>query len=251
MLKRVLCLVLCLAVLLPACALASVSATPNQQLAFRTGPNTKYDWLFHMPQDTQLTAIEYEQGNGVTWVLVEFWRDGKLERGYTGLKRMTVNGDIPWADHLWEDVTVIADGVVYSGPGYEYASHASVAAGDGASVLRYENGFAFIEFYDYNHDGESRGWVTIDRLFEPQEFDWNSGVPYAPDDMWYSGGTLVYVSANGSVPLYETPYAGTQVLCWVPAGSVMESYYTTGSGHLYVYYDGYYGYVEKKNLSLY
>ena len=253
MLKRALSLALCLllTLMIPVLARADVSATPNQRLAFRTGPNTKYTWLFHMPQSTALTAIEYESGNGVTWVLVEFWNNGKLDRGYTGLKRMTVNGSIPWADHLWEGMNLIEGGEVYSGPGPEYVSRSSLKAGDYVSVLRYEGDFAFIEFTDPVEQEPARGWVFTSCLFE-EEDPWYSPVPSpGSDGVWYSEGTLVYVSASRSVPMFEHPYAGAQILCWVPSGSVLSSYATTGTGHLYVEYGGYFGYVDKASLSLY
>ena len=143
-------------------ALAGVSATPNQDLALRTGPNTRYVWLDIMPQSTRIVAYEYEEGNDVTWVLVEYENGGKLYRGYTGLKRMTVNGRIPWADHLWQSATVSEDCPVYSAPSERGAWRAKLAEDDTVTVLGYENGYAYIEFYDRANRTDSRGYV----------FDW-------------------------------------------------------------------------------
>jgi len=78
-----------------------------------------------MPSSTELTAIEYEEGNGVTWVLVEFMRDGQLDRAYTGLKRMTVHGDILWADHLNEESSAACDCSVYVSGGSRFQQKVS------------------------------------------------------------------------------------------------------------------------------
>ena len=136
-----------------------VSATPNQELAFRTGPRTDYNWMFHMPESTQLTAIEYEQGSGVTWVLVEFIKDGERVRGYTGLKRMAVHGDIPWANHLNQPVTLDAGGPVYAAPSADAGYRGNVFFGDTVTLLRWDGDYAYIEFYDEDDDAISRGWA--------------------------------------------------------------------------------------------
>lgn len=254
--KCLFCLILCLIIGagLPLSALA-VSATPNQKLAMRTGPNTKYTEPGSMPRSTSLTAIEYESGNGVTWVYVEFWRDGKLDRGYTGLKRMTVNGYIPWADHLSIESWMDSDSEVYSGPDYCYYDRYYVSEGQEVTLLRYEDGFAFIDFYDYDSDAYVRGWVPEEAL-DGEYDDYNGG--YAPPgsyrsgygDTWFYDGTLVTVYGS-SAPLYETPYAGSAVLCWMPVGSVMSSSASTSTGHLFVNYNGYEGFVPKSCVTLY
>ena len=139
------------------CAEASVSATPNQKLAFRTGPNTKYAELYSLPQSTAIRAIEYEEGNGVTWVLVEYTYKGSRCRAYTGLKRMTVHGTIPWADHIGTDAYLTAGADVYAAPSYDAAYRSYVARGTRVTLLRYEGGYAFIEFSDGGTP--SRGYV--------------------------------------------------------------------------------------------
>ena len=137
--------------------LYSVPARPNQELAFRTGPNTKYAWMYHMPQSTSLQAIEYEEGNGVTWVLVEFSRNGRVSRGYTGLKRMSVRGDIPWASFINERTRVIDDGTVYAAPDDSAERRGRISAGTSVTLLRYEGYYAYIE---YSEGGTpSRGYV--------------------------------------------------------------------------------------------
>ena len=89
--SAVICIILFAALLVPCISFAAV-AIPNQRLAFRTGPSTDYVEVFTLPQSTDINAVEYESGSGVTWVLVEFTYNGEDYSAYTGLKRLTVNG---------------------------------------------------------------------------------------------------------------------------------------------------------------
>jgi len=150
------CLIICSAL---SCAFAAVPATPNQKLAFRTGPNTKYVELYTLPKSTSISAIEYEEGNGVTWVLVEFVYNGETVRGYTGLKRMRVNGSIPWANPIGSYETAYESGCVWAAPAYNAAYRGWLNSGDGVTLLAYEGNFAFIEFYDNENGAYSRGYV--------------------------------------------------------------------------------------------
>ena len=165
--KTILCLLaaILLTVALAASAGASASATPNQQLALRTGPNRDYVWIGTMPQTTSIRAFEFDSVNGVTWVLVEYESGGKVYRGYTGLKRMSVNGNIPWADHLEISVTARNGGTIYTAPSERAARRGALQAGDTVTLLEYENDYAFIEYYDAEEGAPSRGYVyesTID-----------------------------------------------------------------------------------------
>ena len=143
-------------------ASAAVSATPNQKLALRTGPNTRYVELYTLPQSTRITAFEYESGNGVTWVLVEYTYNGEVCRGYTGLKRMSVHGSIPWADHLDRRVSVSRAGTVYAAPTRSGGYRGRVERRDTVTLLRYEGSWAYIEFDD--RGTPSRGYVEAGML---------------------------------------------------------------------------------------
>ncbi len=251
--KRLACLLLILAVCLPSlAALADVSATPNQRLFFRTGPNTKFVGIGHMPETTALTAIEYESGNGVTWVLVEYERDGKLERAYTGLKRMTVNGDIPWADHLDIEATVTSACSVYGGPGTWYMLRSGLRYGDTVTLLRFDDGFAYVEFDDADAGEPSRGWIDSACLDD----GWWYEPPYEDtlEDRYgvsFSSGTLVCVTRRAGALMYEEPSSDAVRLRVVPYGTVLDSFSTTGNGYLYVNYDGWEGFIKKSELALY
>ncbi|MBQ6595165.1 MAG: hypothetical protein IJH78_05835 [Clostridia bacterium] len=159
--KRVSCLMLIFILLSAALpgALASAYAVPNQRLALRTGPNTAYVWLYTLPETTAITAYEYEQGNGVTWVLVEFTYKNQVCRGYTGLKRMTVNGNIPWASHLDQASWTGENCTVLAAPSSRAGYRGQLAQGSQVTILGYENGYAFIEFYDTSAGANSRGYL--------------------------------------------------------------------------------------------
>ena len=149
---------------LPLGALASVSATPNRKLALRTGPGSRYVELRSMPQDTRLLAFEYEDSSAATWVLIEYERNGQVERAYTGVQRMTVHGQIPYAVHLNEGRTLASDAVVYAAPTSNAACRTTLFAGDYVTLLARERGYGFIEFYDVQRDANSRGYVLLETI---------------------------------------------------------------------------------------
>ena len=140
-------------------SVSGVSATPAMKLAFRTGPNTKYSELYTLPRSTELRALEYESGNGVTWVLVEFTYDSQTVRAYTGLKRMTVNGTIEWADHSDREVRAGSRKTVYAAPSGQAAYRGKVDAGDYVTVLGYDGEYTFIEFNDGDSGQLMRGYL--------------------------------------------------------------------------------------------
>ena len=247
--RRAICFALLLALaLVPLRALADVPATPIQRLFLRTGPTTKYVSIGHMPETTALTAIEYEQGSGVTWVLVEYIRDGQLERAYTGLKRMTVHGNIPWADHLNIGINLANNCTVYGGPGDYYMTRSSLYAGTYVTLLRYDGAFAYIDFTDPSTGDPSRGWVWSDAV------DGSYGYTPTPQERYAvtcSNGTLVCVTDVHGAFLYADPRLDASAICSIPSGAVLESYSTTSNGFLLVRYGGWEGYVEKRCLALY
>ena len=158
--KKILLLIITCLLLsaLTASACALVSVWPNQKLALRTGPNTKYVWLYHLPQSTQVTAVELEEGNGVTWVLLEYRYNGEVVRGYTGLKRVD-GGNIPWANHIGSTETIARAGSVLAAPAHNAAYRGKVDKYESVTLLDYENGYAFIEFYDAQNGAYSRGYI--------------------------------------------------------------------------------------------
>ena len=255
------CLILVMALILTVPALA-VTATPNQQLFFRTGPTTSYVGIGHMPQSTFLTAIEYEQGSGVTWVLCEYTRDGKLERAYTGLKRMTVNGTIPWANHLNVATSVSYTVTVYGGPGDYYINRSTLYSGSYVTLLRYDGDYAYIDFTDPVQGEPSRGWVYYTSLacgdrYRPggstnsgNSGGSNSGGSYGGGSVSLYDGTLIYVDNSSGTYLRQNAFSSSASLTWIPYDSILVSYATTTNGFLYVSYGNYVGYVDQWDVSL-
>ena len=256
-LRTLLIALLCL--MIPTSALAYITAIPNQKLAFRTGPGTKYVELYTMPQSTDLTAIEYEEGNGVTWVLVEFWKDGGWVRAYTGLKRMSVQGELQWADHL--NISAYADynENVISGPGPMYAPRGEINPGDVVTILRYEYDYAYIEFYDAEGT-PSRGYVSTDVLVENDQDDaptfdnsfWNYNAVGTPITLPGNviAGIPLMVCCDYSTPLLESVDPGSRAQERLLNGTIVTGYGYTNTGYAFVEYNGILGYVDRSCLCL-
>lgn len=150
----------CAAICAPAGA--EVRATPTDKLSFRTGPNTRYVELFTLPQSTEITAIEQAEGNGVTWVLVEFYYDGSYQRAYTGLKRMTLHGDVPWESDYHSNAIVYGPCTVSAAPRSNSARRGRIGEVELVTLLGSENGYDYVEFYDAENGALSRGWISVD-----------------------------------------------------------------------------------------
>ena len=183
-------------------ASASVSATPNQELAFRTGPNTAYVWVGHMPQSTRIRAFEYEMGNDVTWVLVEYEDGGRVYRAYTGLKRMSVSGSIPWASHLDRTVRMLEWSSVLAAPSSRGGYRGAVNQGESVTLLDYEGGYAFIEFYDASNGAKSRGYVDAWRIDDSGSgYDVRVGVRAEPNQkLGFRSGPNTRFTEIGTFP---------------------------------------------------
>ena len=161
--KRLISLIVLFALLVCSSALAYAGAIPNQKLSFRTGPNTKYAEMFTLPQSTNIIAHEFEEGNGVTWVLCEFIYKGKTYFGYTGLKRMTLLDDIDYAYHDYTPGCMTRSSAVYSAPfTYNSVERGRVSANEVVNLLRFDGSMAYVEFYDSGSKAISRGWVPAD-----------------------------------------------------------------------------------------
>lgn len=126
-----------------------VPAYPNQELHLRTGPNTAYSEIGIMPQSTDLTALQYEEGNGVMWVLVEYWGDYGWVRGYTGLKRMDVDGRIPEANFDRADGITWDACMVYSAPYADAELRTVLDMYTDITMLNNRDGYLYVDGYTY------------------------------------------------------------------------------------------------------
>lgn len=158
--KRIVAILLVLLMAIAGLSASAAMAFPNQQLSFRTGPNTRYTELFTLPQSTSITPLELEEGNGVMWVMCEFTYKGNTYHGYTGLKRMDLVGNIMVADHIFRNACMIQGCSVYTAPSSNAAVRGKVGQYELVNYLRSENGYDYIEFYDSASKSPSRGWVN-------------------------------------------------------------------------------------------
>ncbi|MDL2318907.1 hypothetical protein LJC74_07540 [Eubacteriales bacterium OttesenSCG-928-A19] len=145
--------------------LEPIPATLNQKMATRTGPSTAYtEDHGTLPADTFIVVYQQEMGSGVPWVMVEFERSGLPVRAYTGLKRVDVSGEIPWATQKPILATVRQETAAHFGPGTCYMPASStVAGGTPVEVYCEENGWALID-YQYSSERRIRVWVSMDVL---------------------------------------------------------------------------------------
>ena len=178
---------------LSATALA-VYATPNQRLAFRSGPNTRYTELFMMSENTRVVAYETEYGNDVAWVLLEFVRNGKVQRAYTGLKRVDVFDYLPSARLAFQSACMRASAAVYAAPTDNTVVRGRVGRNEVVTYLNSENGYDYIEFYDSDSGQPSRGYIPS-------------------DSMYYLGDTAAFMKDSSSV--YASPCADSDRVGWV------------------------------------
>ena len=231
-------LALALLLLLDAAALADlnlagVRAIPNQKLSFRTGPNTAYGELYTVSQDTPIVALELENGNGVTWVLVEFEYMGSRVRAYTGLKRMSLTGYVPYASHDALSRHLVSDAEVYAAPDMQATVRAWLPAGMSVTFLGFEGNYCFIE---YTYAGElNRGYIREENFWIDQ-YEYAEDFPEKESDTFYAISTYS--------PLYARPDLNSEVLAWAPFdASATYLFYEDAPGPWFpLYYGGLHGY---------
>lgn len=162
--KRMAALLLTLLLLLPEMALAGVEAYLNQQMATRSGPGTKYtEELGTLPSDTEITVTAQVETAGTVWYQVEFYKNGRWYRAYTGKKRVNAYGDIPWESVNYSGDAVTASTTAYYGPGTHYAARKNeVARGTEVRVFGVEGEWALCEFRENNK--WARGYINVGHL---------------------------------------------------------------------------------------
>ena len=153
-----------LVMLLPEIGLAGTRAYLNQKMATRSGPGTKYtEELGTLPIETEITVISQAETNGTVWYQVEFTRNQKLYRCYTGKKRVNAYGDIPWEnpDYVEDFTTSGAD--AYYGPGTNYAKRKnSVYKNTTVRVFSVEGDWAQCEYKEGSK--WCRAYISVDKL---------------------------------------------------------------------------------------
>jgi len=150
---------------------AEIERTPipaqlNQRMATRSGPSSAYtEELGTVPKTTEIVVL-WQEGNGVSWVMVEFSRSGKLYRAYTGMKRIDTDSEVPELAAKGQKAIIVPEIRPYYGPGtqYELVNH-TLRGGQIVDICIQERGYALI---DYVHPEEAtkraRSWVPVSAL---------------------------------------------------------------------------------------
>lgn len=225
---------------------AGVYAVPNQRLSLRTGPNTRYAELFTLPETTSITAYSRANGNGVTWVQVEFIYEGEYYRAYTGLKRMDVRGEIPWESNYNFSCLVNGYHTVYAAPRRDAATLGWVEGGELVTCLGVENGYDYIEFYDDDAQATSRGYIRdADSRVTGSGFIIGS-------ELAATDGDGAYMTENAFV--YEKPDGNSRHTGAIVKGLVVGWLGDYGEYVHILYYDSafgelYDGYVERERVA--
>ncbi len=148
---------------IPAFDYSATRASLNQDMATRTGPNTKYTEPGTFPEATSIQLYYQTEGNGVMWGLVEFEHNGELYRLYTGMKRIDASR-VPTEAENYRTMTLCTDATPRYGPGKAYALQPDwLPTGGSVKVYCQENGYCMV---DYEGSSQTvRGWITVESVY--------------------------------------------------------------------------------------
>lgn len=137
-----------------------ITAYPEQAIATRSGPGTKYVSTGTFSSALDYTVHYQTKGGSVNWGYVEFTYRSERYRLYTGVQRFTTDTELVYADEPYTYVDINTTHHVYYGPGYEYAqcSVDDVRKGKTVKAFYIENGWVMIE-YSLTNGTLHRGWV--------------------------------------------------------------------------------------------
>ena len=181
-------LVLCLSLAANALAVSALSygmlepvdAAPNQKLALRSGPGTKYTEIFTISPAAIDNFAVYEQvkGGSVMWGMVEFDSGYGRYRVYTGMKRIDARGNaVPVGNTKGVKCTVgRRDVQAYYGPGWQYAPvKGLVPAHTEIIVYHEEQGYVMADFRIPDDNPKlTRAWIEVDALSGYERSDWTA-----------------------------------------------------------------------------
>lgn len=147
-------------VFVPSFPYSAVKILPNQNISTRTGPGTKYTEPGTFSKNYDYTAYYQTTGNSVNWGYVEFELSGGKIRAYTGVKRFSAYGNLPYDEEAWTYAYVNTAFATRYGPGYDYMEAPYDAPSSGTYVQAYytENNWTMIE-YRLSNGFMHRGWV--------------------------------------------------------------------------------------------
>lgn len=180
-------LVLCLWLAVPAAASVSalssgtlepIEAKPNQKLALRSGPGTKYSEIFSIAAAsvTDFAIYQQEKGGSAMWGMIEFDSRYGRYRVYTGMKRIDTDASLVPMGNIEGVVCAVGrEGArAYYGPGEIYAPvEERVPAGTQITVYHEEDGWVMADFilpgakddqYDEEKKQLTRAWLPVSAL---------------------------------------------------------------------------------------
>ena len=137
----------------------ATSCVPNQNLATRSGPNTKYTWTERFPESTDVPVYYQAEGNGVMWGYFEFESDGSRYRLYTGMKRVDGYRNVPVDDDEYTWAAITETHVPHYGPGTDYKQALyTICAGSSVKAYYQQNGWLLYE-YETSDGKLQRAWA--------------------------------------------------------------------------------------------
>lgn len=180
-------LVLCVVLSVPALASVSalsfgtlepIAAKPNQKLALRSGPGTKYSEIFSIAAASveDFAIYQQEKGGSAMWGMIEFDSRYGRYRVYTGMKRIDTDTDlVPIGNREGVLCAVSRSGArAYYGPGEHYAPvEERLPAFTEVIVYHEENGWVMADFvlpgakddqYDKEQKQLTRAWLPVNTL---------------------------------------------------------------------------------------
>ena len=182
-------MLLALCLLLPLTAFASVSAlsygtlepiaaSPNQKLALRSGPGTKYSEIFSIAAAsvTDFAVYQQEKGGSAMWGMVEFDSRYGRYRVYTGMKRIDTDKSLVPMGNIEGVMCAVGrlGARAYFGPGETYAPiEERLPAWTEVIVYHEEDGWVMADFvlpgakddqYDEEQKQLTRAWLPLDAL---------------------------------------------------------------------------------------
>lgn len=155
--------------------LAPIAARPNQKLALRSGPGTKYSEIFSIAASgvENFAVYQQEKGGSAMWGMVEFDSRYGRYRVYTGMKRIdTQKNLVPMGNIEGVMCAVGREGArAYYGPGEDYAPvEERLPAWTEVIVYHEEDGWVMADFvlpgakddqYDKGQKQLTRAWIPV------------------------------------------------------------------------------------------
>lgn len=185
--------------------LTPIAAQPNQKLALRSGPGTKYSEIFSIAASgvEDFAIFQQEKGGSAMWGMVEFDSRYGRYRVYTGMKRIDTDKNlVPMGNAEGVLCSVGGAGVwAHYGPGEAYAAvEEKLPAWTEVIVYHEEDGWVMADFvlpgakddqYDEEQKQLTRAWIPVYALSgyeSAQEYEEQEEYEDCGEEMWEAVG---------------------------------------------------------------